>query len=107
MEFVKSLLVNNKADILLFLSAIFLGLYFNWGNMEIIIFAIFISSILCPISSRLVAIPALFFLGLVPLLLALERAERAEEFAVYAYYFLVMAVIAGIYEVRSEKADES
>ncbi len=32
-----------------------------------------------------------------------DREARAEEFAVYVCYFLVMAVIRGVIEVRSEK----
>ncbi len=101
-EFIQELIVDNKFDVILLLTAVFIGLYFKWSNMEIIIFVISISSILRPISSRLMAIPALFFLSLTPILLSLERTDRAEEFAVYAYYFLVMSVIMGIYEMKKD-----
>lgn len=95
----------NKINAAIILVAIILGIYLGWENMEITIFAIFVASILHPIDSRYFAAPALFFLALTPFLLILDREAKAEEFAVYAYYFLVMAVIRGIIEVRSEKND--
>jgi hypothetical protein len=98
----KDQMKNNKAFIVFILLAIILGIFLNWGNIEILIFAIFIGIIIKPVSSRYLAIPALFFLALTPFLLIADREERAEEFAIYAYYFLIMAVIMGVYEVTRE-----
>lgn len=80
-----------------------LGVYLNWNVIEIMIFGIFIWSILEYIPSRILAIPALIFLSVTPFLLVLERKDRAEEFAIYAYYFLIMATIMGIYELKRER----
>ena len=96
---------RRNIDIGITVFAIILGIYLGWGNMEILIFGIFIWSILKPISSRYMAIPALFFLSITPFLLILERKEKAEEFAIYAYYFLVLAVIMGIYEIQKDKKE--
>ena len=94
-------------DVVILLAAILLGLYFDWTNMEIIIFVIFVGIILHPVPSRRLAIPALFFLVIVPFLLIFKKEVRAEEFAVYAYYFLIMAVIMGIYEIRKGDKKEA
>lgn len=94
---------NRKMDTVLLLVGIVLGVFLDWTMIEVAIFLIFIWSLLGPIQSRFLAIPALFFLSFTPLLLLLGRDARAEEFAVYAYYFLVMTVIRGIIEVRNEK----
>ena len=96
---------KRNIDIGITVIAIVLGIYLGWGNMEILIFGIFIWSILRSISSQHMAIPALFFLSITPFLLILERKEKAEEFAIYAYYFLVLAVIMGIYEIRKDEKD--
>ncbi|NCU41312.1 MAG: hypothetical protein EOM19_01140 [Candidatus Moranbacteria bacterium] len=81
------------------------GAFFEWNIVEIFIFVVFLWSILGPLSSRILAIPALFFLSATPILLMLSREEQAETFAVYAYYFLVMAVIRAISELRSENRE--
>lgn len=97
------LLNKTTLNVLIFCLAIGMGVYFDWKIMEIIIFLIFIGIILHPISSRILAVPALFFLVLTPIFLVLKNDPRAEQMAIYAYYFLIMAVIMGIYEVRKEK----
>ena len=102
----KEIIIKNKVDVSLLIGAMLLGIFLDWGNIEIIIFTIFIGSILRPIASKYFAIPALFFLSITPFLLILKREERAEEFAVYAYYFLVMAVLMGIYEIRRDEANK-
>lgn len=94
---------KNKIDLAIIAIAVILGIFLGWRNMEIIIFTVFIASILRPLASRYLAIPALFFLVFTPFLLILNRGERAEEFAIYAYYFLVLAVIMGIYEIWKEE----
>ncbi|MDH4330670.1 MAG: hypothetical protein OEV93_03910 [Candidatus Moranbacteria bacterium] len=99
----KKLLVENKKDITLVLCAVALGIFYGWSNMEVIIFALFVSSILKPVPMRFFAAIALFFLILTPVLLILERNLRAEEFAVYSYYFLIMTVIMGLIEIRKDK----
>lgn len=99
----RKLLVENKKDIALVICAIAIGIFYGWSNMEVIIFALFISSILNPIPIRFFASLALFFLILTPVLLIIKGDLRAEEFAVYSYYFLIMAVIMGLIEIRKEK----
>jgi len=101
----KKLVLERKADVICLLLGVALGIYFDWSIVEIIIFLVFIWSILWSIPSRFLVGPAIFFLALTPLLLMLDRKERAEEFAIYTYYFLAMAVIRGIIEVRKEKTD--
>lgn len=104
---VKDFVRRRKVDVGFLLVGIILGVLFGWNIVEIFIFAIFIWSILGPIPSRWLAGPALFFLSIVPILLALKREDQAEEYAIYAYYFLVMAVIRGIIEVRKEEKVEN
>lgn len=100
----KSFVMERKVDVgFLFVSIVF-GTFLNWNVIETAFFAIFIWSIVGPIQSRYLALPALFFLTFTPILLAMGRNAQAEEFAVYAYYFLVMAVIRGVIEVRKEGA---
>ncbi|NCU41938.1 MAG: hypothetical protein EOM19_04430 [Candidatus Moranbacteria bacterium] len=93
---------ERRLDILILFFGIFIGAFFEWNIVEIFIFVIFLWSILGPLSSRILAIPALFFLSATPILLMLSREEQAETFAVYAYYFLVMAVIRALWELRNE-----
>lgn len=95
-------ILRRKKDAAFVLFGILLGVLFEWTAVEIMIFSIFIWSILGPIYSRYLAWPALFFLVFTPILQVLERKEQAEEFAIYAYYFLVMIVIRGIIEIRQE-----
>ena len=83
--------------------AVLIGVFLGWTNVEIVIFTMFVGSILSPISSRCLAIPALFFLVLSALMAIPGDKERADEFAVYAYYFLIMAVVMGFYEIRKER----
>lgn len=103
---IKALVSRRKLDLGILFGSIIFGILLNWDAVEIIIFAVFIWSIIGPILSRYLALPAIFFLSFTPILLLLNREERAEEFAVYAYYFLVMTVIRGIIEVRNEKNSE-
>ena len=103
---IREFAARRKVDVGLVVAGIIFGTLLDWDVIEIIFFAVFIWSIVGPIASRYLALPALFFLAFTPILLALDREARAEEFAVYAYYFLVMAVIRGIIEVRSKKNDE-
>ncbi|MBI2439709.1 MAG: hypothetical protein HYV45_03885 [Candidatus Moranbacteria bacterium] len=99
---VRHFVISRKVDIVLPVLGAVLGVYFDWTMVEIIIFLIFIWSLIGPIPSRLLAGAALLFLLFTPILHLLKRPERAEEFAVYAYYFIVMAVIRGIIEIRGE-----
>ncbi len=99
-------IMHRKKDVFFVISGIFLGIFFEWNVVEILIFIVFLWSILGPISSRYLTLPTLFLLAFIPVLLSLDRKEQAEEFAIYAYYFFVMVVIRGIIEVRAEK-DES
>jgi hypothetical protein len=98
---------NRRTDAVILIAGVLLGAFFDWNIVEICIFLVFLWSILGPIPSRVLAVPALFFLSATPVLIALEREEQAETFAVYAYYFLAMAVIRGIVELRSDRDEES
>jgi len=89
------------------LAALGMGIYFQWGIMGTLIFIIFIGTILRPVSSRIMAVPALFFLVLTPFALIAKQDVIAENLAIWAYYFLIMATIMGIYEVRQEKDEKS
>jgi hypothetical protein len=93
-------------NIAIFLVALGMGIYFQWGIMNTLIFLIFIGIILRPVSSRIMALPALFFLILTPFALILEQDLVAENLAIYAYYFLIMATIMGIREVRQEDKEK-
>lgn len=94
---------KRKGELFFLLAGLFIGIYFDWTSAQILIFLIFLWSFLGPIASRYLAVVALFFLCLTPVLLIFKRAERAEDFAIYAYYFLVMAVIRAIVESRNEE----
>lgn len=100
---VRSFIKRRKVDLFFLLTGLFLGVYFDWTIVQVLIFLVFIWSLLGPIRSRYLAVSSLFLLGLTATLLLLEREERAEDFAIYAYYFLAMAVIRAIIEVRSEE----
>ncbi len=93
-------------DIGFLVAGIAMGIYFRWSVIEISIFLIFVWSILGSIVSRYLAWPAILFLILTAVTLFFGKKELAEEFSIYAYYFLVMTVIRGIIEARTEK-DES
>ncbi len=89
-------------DSVFLLVALFLGFYFNWNVLEIGIFCLFIYIILHPLSSRILAAPALFFLVLIPFLLVFNQEIIAEQMAIYCYYFLILAAIMGVYEMKKE-----
>lgn len=100
---IKDFIKRRKVDLLFLFAGLFLGVYFDWTIVQVLIFLAFIWSLLGPIRSRYLAVSSLFLLGLTVILLLLERTERAEDFAIYTYYFLAMAVIRAIIEVRTEK----
>lgn len=100
-------LTERNINIAATIIGIAIGVYLDWEVMEILIFGIFIWSVLGHIPSRILAIPALIFLSIMPFLLVSGRKDRAEEFAIYAYYFLVITVIMGIYELRRDKLNVS
>lgn len=103
-EIIKKI-TKKHIDTFLVVVAVILGVYLGWENMEVIIFALFVWSILNPIPSRYFALGALLSLSLMILLLVLKKELRAEEFAIYAYYFLVLTTIMGIYELREGNKD--
>ena len=104
---IKKMTPKKVINIAIFLVALGMGIYFKWGVMNTLIFLIFIGIILRPVSSRILAFPALFFLILTPFALILKEDVVAENLAIYAYYFLIMATIMGIYEVRQEDKEKS
>ena len=103
----RKMTLKKVINIAIFLVALGMGIYFKWGVMNTLIFLIFIGIILRPVSSRILAFPALFFLILTPFCLILKNDVLAENLAIYAYYFLIMATIMGIYEVRQEDKEKS
>lgn len=94
---------RRRKDVAFTFFGVLLGVFLGWNIVEVAIFGVFIWSLLGPIPARLLAAPALFFLLLVPFLLAVKMEDQAEEYSVYAYYFLAMAVIRAIIEVRGEE----
>ncbi|KKQ53535.1 MAG: hypothetical protein US70_C0002G0023 [Parcubacteria group bacterium GW2011_GWD2_38_11] len=101
---IKKMTPKKVLNIVIFLVALTMGIYFQWGIMNTLIFFVLIGIILRPVRSQILAFPALFFLVLTPFALILKFEAVAENLAIYAYYFLVLTVIMGIYELRSEKA---
>jgi hypothetical protein len=99
----KNILFSKKfLNITILILALAMGVYFKWTPAQIITFLIFIGIILRPVSSRIMAVPALLLLIFTPFFLIFKQEAWAESVAIYAYYFLIMAVIMGIYEVRKE-----
>lgn len=103
---IKKMTSKKALNIFLLAVALGMGIYFQWGIMNTLIFIIFIGIILRPVSSRIMAFPALFFLILTPFSLILKQGLLAENFAIYAYYFLILAVIMGIREVRRDESEK-
>lgn len=94
---------ERKKDALFLIASVFLGVFLEWDIVEIAIFSLLVWSIIGPISMNILAAIALFFLSIVPFLLVLSREDQAEQYAVYAYYFLVMTVVRGIAELKTEE----
>jgi hypothetical protein len=103
-QYVLKQLAQKRMNFMWLFLGLLLGIYLDWTTVEIIIFLIFLWSILGPIASRFLVVPALILFSLVPPLLYLKREERAEEFAIYGYYFLVMLIIQVIIEFKKEKS---
>lgn len=97
---------HRKFDAVLLTMGAILGVIFDWSAVEVVIFLIFLWSLIGPLSSRILIGAVIFFFSFTPVFLVFDNMDRAEEFSVYAYYFLVMAVIRAIIEVRNEKNDE-
>lgn len=102
-ERAKQFFRSRKKDVFFLVASVFFGIFLEWNIVEIAIFTILIWAILGPISVRILAAAALFFLSIVPFLLVLDREIQAEQYAVYAYYFLVIAVIRSIAELKGEE----
>jgi len=94
---------KNKSYVFFVTAAFFVGVYFDWKMMESLVFAIFISSILRPIDSRIFASVGLFFLVMTPIILYSGDKKTAEIVAVYAFYFLVMTVMMAFVELKKEE----
>ena len=99
----KKLFSKRNIDLGIVVLSLLLAAYLGWTPVNSVIFGIFIWIILNPLSSRLLAYPALIFLSVTPFLLVLERKGQAEEFALYAFYFLAMSVVMGISELHNKK----
>lgn len=103
LEWVRRFFRERRTDALFLAAGILLGVWLGWDIIELAVFAVLVWAILGPISVRILAAVALFFLSVTPFLLVLDRADQAEQYAVYAYYFLVIAVVRGILDLRAEK----
>lgn len=99
----KNVLFRIAVEILIMFLAAWMGFHLAWAVWDIALFVFFIGIILRPISSRIPAGGALFFLALTPFFLIAEKKEMAEQLAIYAYYFLVMTVMMGVYEIKREE----
>ncbi|MFA6047638.1 MAG: hypothetical protein WCV59_00850 [Parcubacteria group bacterium] len=99
---IKQYLFKKRVDAFFTFMAVFTGIYFGWNMPEIVIFGVFVWSVMNPIPSRYLAILALCFLSITPFFLIFGRSGIAEQSAVYAYYFLAMTVIMGVYELKKE-----
>jgi hypothetical protein len=87
-----------KKDLLVVLAGILMGTWFGWDIMEILLFALLIVAVLKGFSSRIMILPAILFLCLVIILLALDRSAQAEEFSIYTYYFMGISLILALIE---------
>lgn len=99
-------LKKQKWNLAWVLLGVLTALFLEWNIVQTAILAVFIWALVGPIASRYLILPALFFLALLPILLAMGREDQAEEFAIYTYYFLVMTVVRGIIELQSPSAEE-
>ena len=98
---------NKKTiDAFFILVVVAMGVFLHWRVTEIATFSLFIWIILNPISSRLLAAVAIFFLVLTPIFLVSGKSIIADQLAIYAYYFLIMTVMMGIYEIRCETTNK-
>jgi len=102
----KKILTKRNIDVFIIAIAVFVGAYFDWKIIGIVIFVIFIWTILNPIPSRYLALPVLPLLFLTPFFIIFKKPELAERSSIYAYYFLIMTVMMGIYELRKEGKQE-
>lgn len=102
LEIAKRFFRERKKDAFFLIASVFFGVFLEWNIVEIAIFTVLVWAILGPISVRILAAVALFFLSIVPFLLVFDREDQAEQYAVYAYYFLVIAVIRGIIDLKAE-----
>lgn len=105
-EKMKNYFLGKKPEIFLTVLVAIIGVYFSWNIINILIFTFFIWVVLNPISSRLLAFPALFLLAISPFFLIFGQKIIAEQTANFAYYFLVLSVIMGIYEMQDGKTEE-
>lgn len=87
----------------LVLLALLLGAYLKWETAEILVFALFIWSIVNPLPSWIFLVAGMIFLVSSPLLNYLGKESLAERSAVFAFYFLSMMVFTIIYEIRANK----
>ncbi|HPN96143.1 MAG TPA: hypothetical protein PLK35_00090 [Candidatus Moranbacteria bacterium] len=100
----KTIPLKIYVDTIFVAMAVFIGAYFKWNVVEIMIFGVFIGTLLRPVPSHYPAVVALFFLALTPVFLAFGNNLVPEKLAIYAYFFIIISVIMGIYEIRNEKS---
>ncbi len=96
--------ITTLLNVIVTVSVIAFGIYFQWAMVDIAMLLVLLWSFLAQIPSQKLAIVALTFLIVAPLLLAVDRETQAEQYAVYAYYFLVMATMRAITELQNEKS---
>lgn len=102
-EFLSLLTMRQRIINIVFLFiALAMGIYLKLTVWDILTLLIFTGVILNPVSSKIIAIPALFLLIFSPLALIFKKIYLSEQLAIYAYYFLILAVIMGIYELKKD-----
>lgn len=102
-EFLSLLTMRQRIINIVFLFiALAMGIHLKLTVWDILTLLIFTGVILNPVSSKIIAIPALFLLIFSPLALIFKKIYLSEQLAIYAYYFLILAVIMGIYELKKD-----
>lgn len=83
----------NYVNYVLITFSIILGFYLSWDIINVAMFAAAIYLILNPLSGKLLAKTAMFFLLLTVLLLAANRGSVAGETTLLVYWALIMSAI--------------
>lgn len=100
----KKVFTKRNKSIFFLALAIALGIYLDFKLIEVLIFVIFIWTILNPVAIRYLIIPAFGLLMLAAVFLIFDQRIQAEQAAVYAFYFLIMVAFMGIHEIRKNHA---
>lgn len=102
---IRKITPKQAMDAVLIAATIIMGIVLNWKIVEIVIFCILIWIILNPVSSRIPAVITLAILFFVPIMLLFGKIDLADRLSNYVYYFLIMTILMGLYEIRSQGTD--